>query len=214
MLWYLEAMRRLIPVFLAACMICGCVRAGFDPSAARPNPTDGAVVGDVITPKDGLNKEGLNTGAACLQGTLLPFGANIVGCSPMLPSFTQCDAATLCNGAAGWRLCTASEFLARTSGLKTGIPLWIASCVREDGVVTAPGDQICSSCAPQTAAPADLMWDCLQGKVMASDYSTAAFVGVIVGSACRRLGVNAANTEANWFPVAADQKASGALCCK
>ncbi len=136
------------------------------------------------------------------------YRADMVICG-VVPNVNQCEAATLCNSAAGWTLCTASQFLAR--GGKTSFlepKAWIASCIRIAGVLQAPTQRVCS-CVNTPAKSVASSWPCGGGGGLTSVNSE---VGVRTFNSCRKIGgINTAG--AFWKNLAPEKPLSAALCC-
>lgn len=128
--------------------------------------------------------------------------------------FDQCAAHSYCNEAAGWHLCTASEYLARGGKAKPGGgPLaWIAGCVRDSAGVVAPRDGLCdASCKQTLAGTPTYRWDCTGGNPIPT---STVNLGIGTASACFRLGVDDPANAAFWDAPGVHQKRNAALCCR
>jgi hypothetical protein len=121
---------------------------------------------------------------------------------------TQCQASTLC--AAGWHLCTATEYLDRGGTALGYAGAWIQSCIRVNNKVTAPTDALCPSCVPGSAGYATVMWECGggYGNALTSDQLVP-----VTASACMRLGIDDPSTAGFWYPGSAGTPRSAAACC-
>ena len=111
----------------------------------------------------------------------------------------QCQASQLCNRDQGWHLCSASAFLTH-GGVATAAPArndaWIASCVRTDGTVHAPTDQVCPSCAAANVNYAEIAWTC--NGPLGTQSTPWSYAGVTTSSLCGRVGINDRTYAAFW----------------
>lgn len=144
----------------------------------------------------------------------LVYGARMVVCGSTKSNFNQCDANARCNLAAGWSLCTATQFLAWGGKLKPALnEAWLRSCMREGTNITHPTDAACSSCVNNLKGlTRPLGYFCGTGKIMLS--SEILNLGITTSSTCRRLGANAPVLEAYWVPIWPGSLRGAAVCCK
>ena len=162
-------------------------------------PDGPAVKPDLPGAAAGCSKLGLYKGS---------YQADMVICG-LAKFVNQCQAATLCDAAAGWKLCTASQFLAR--GGKTGFLVtkaWIASCIRKAGVMQPPSDSVCS-CVNSKSTEVGSSWPCAGAGGLTSDNAE---VGVRSFNSCRRIGTQA-SPGGYWKNLAPEKPLSAALCC-
>ncbi|MCA9667765.1 MAG: hypothetical protein KC503_19330 [Myxococcales bacterium] len=125
---------------------------------------------------------------------------------------TQCTAEKLCNVPGGWHMCAASEFLARGGRNKpTPRQGWIQGCVRNGGSVSAPADNTCSSCAPNTGQPQQALWTCSGG--VSGPMADALYVGLQSWSGCARPGANVTQWDGAWTTRATSGMLTAAVCC-
>lgn len=146
-------------------------------------------------------------GPACGGGTVLhSYSAEMVICQGA--SSSQCDAAQICSG---WRLCTATEYLAG-GGKTTPAPAeaWLGACARDGGALHPPTDGACASCTG-VASMRTTSWECDGSDDTAT---SAARVGVAAHDVCHRVGANSAANEAFWIAKPSDLKLSAAVCCR
>jgi hypothetical protein len=124
----------------------------------------------------------------------------------------QCNAGTLCNTAAGWHLCTASEYRA-LGGTVAGGPTaaWLQACIRDSGGPHAPMDLLCA-CVAAVDTMEEVAWYCTTGNPMLT--TDMLHIGVTTSdSSCRRLGANDPQTEAFWVHRKANSTVHSAVCC-
>jgi pentapeptide MXKDX repeat protein len=167
---------------------------------------------DVMSPD--LDSPDLGSPLACAVGQPLfvwPAG-KMVMCSAG-KNITPCGAPAICNTAAGWSLCTASQYLAR-GGKTTAPPLqdnaWLSGCIRSGGAPYAPTDTLCpGNCKAGSAPAATVAWQCGPGSFTRSD----AYLAVLTRTACRRVGVNSAAYEGFWSFRATNQPRPNVVCC-
>ncbi len=152
-------------------------------------------------------------GPPCALGTPLEsYAAEMVICD-LAAKTPQCEAAKACNAAAGWRLCTATEFLDRGGRDKpTAAVAWLGSCIRSGGAPHAPTDSICGPCQAAGIATVDLAWPC--PPINGSAYGNGDHVGVGSSNMCLRIGTNDAAWEGFWEPGRLNQPRTAAVCCR
>jgi len=140
------------------------------------------------------------------------FSSTMVICGSTSTILDQCSAEQRCNLAAGWHLCTATEYLA--GGGATSAPpstgAWIAACIRAGGAPFAPVDGVCQ-CATLTMANAGVEWSCSGGD---PSMTSAGHSGVRTWTTCRRVGANSAASAAYWAPDPSVQGMFYAVCCR
>jgi hypothetical protein len=197
------------------------------PDGAPPDHGPGVVeqglVHDATPEADGLVPDVAATDATTADGPGAPpcaagmntaqsYSPAMVTCADPKGAHNQCATAALCNAAAGWTLCTTSQFLARggktTPTTQQG---WLASCVRDNGNPTAPSDGVCGGCTSSGGAPVDVGWRCTGSS---SDKKNNLYVGVATFSECRRVGVNQATAEGMWHPLETPALVGAAICCQ
>lgn len=171
---------------------------------------------DTAPPLSDLSGPSLTS--ACSVGYSLAgvYNAEMVICGEATLPTNQCGAKSICNSAQGWKLCSASKFLAR-GGATTPSPIsddaWIASCIREQGATFAPTDLPCTCNLIGGGSMVDYRWSCDSTVSMATyDF----FMGVVAHKSCYRVGENTAATAGYWLPRASSGSSSKAfaVCCK
>lgn len=170
------------------------------PSKGDGGSVDGGIDGGDAAPS-----------SPCAPGGLLryTYGAKMVICSGS-SSRSQCNAAAFCNRAAGWKLCTASQYLARGGKTHGQGGAWIGGCVRSGGSVSAPVAGACASCSSTLVTAATVQWSC-SGTIPSS--SKAANVGLASKGACYRVGANATGSAGFWAAASANMQLDRAVCC-
>lgn len=169
-----------------------------------PREQGGADVGGDATVAEGC--------AAPAQGTMA--GPDVVACLGPADSVNQCQAAAYC--ATGWALCTASQYQLRY-GVAVEPPiavtegLWLAGCVRDGAVPTAPVDGLCSSCGADQGSNQVVGWSCVNNVSTNTD---SLHVGLRTASACTHAGTTDMTTQGFWAAWPAHALRSGALCCR
>jgi hypothetical protein len=177
-----------------------------DPHDSAPKKDTG-----VIAPFDvSISVESPWQPTACASGPpTFSYAADMVICSDPT-GVDQCSAQSLCNMAAGWHLCTATEFRAR-GGKKTPAqsPAWIAGCIRAGGAPHAPVDAVCL-CTAAAAPLAAVHYSCdtsLFGE------SPEAHVGLVSYGLCFSVGTLSPTTEAYWVSSPSHSARGAAVCC-
>ncbi|MCA9666646.1 MAG: hypothetical protein KC503_13700 [Myxococcales bacterium] len=125
---------------------------------------------------------------------------------------TQCEAnANLCNPAAGWSLCTATQFLAGGGANRpAGGGAWLASCVRDAKLlVSAPSDTPCGTCVFVNQAPAAVVGTRCDATVVTSMQVN---LGVAAAPTCGTVGKGL--DIAFWATRPAGQLLDAAVCCR
>jgi hypothetical protein len=146
---------------------------------------------------------------------------NFAACEKAVP-VNQCQAAALCNVAAGWKLCPASTYKAAFTS-KQFLPViylyWLAGCVLDGNTanLVSPTDTACKACdgtAHTNTLP--VAWLCPTGSVATTNKFTTsithAYVGVTTSIDCHAVGKPAA--KAFWYAQPSIAQIRGALCCK
>lgn len=169
-----------------------------------PREQGGVDIGGDVTAAEGC--------AAPAKGTMA--GADVVACLGPVDSVDQCQAAAYC--ATGWALCTASQYQLRY-GAAVDPPvavtegLWLAGCVRDGAVPTAPVDGVCTSCGADQGSNQVVGWSCVNSVSTNTD---SLHVGLRTASACTHAGTTAITTQGFWAAWPAHLLRSGALCCR
>jgi hypothetical protein len=173
--------------------------------------SDGSATSDEQGVADAAGDLGPAVGCAT-QGTMV--GADIAACTDPAGAVNQCAAASYC--ASGWALCSASQYQTRF-GSASAPPspvtqgLWLAGCVRDGALPSAPVDGVCSSCAADLGADKVVGWSCLNSVTTSTE---SLRVGLRTASACTHAGTNAPTTKGFWAAWPAKSTLSGALCCR
>lgn len=124
---------------------------------------------------------------------------------------TQCQAATVCNVAGGWDLCTATQYLKRGGATSSkNYVLWLKACVRETTLLTSPQNNPCGKCSSEPTVIVAATWLCTGA---ASLQSGKRYLGVVTNKACRRVGQNLPTNGAMWTIKESSTSLLGALCC-
>jgi hypothetical protein len=168
--------------------------------------------GDRTSPHDTLPvAEG---SSPCLLSTRFQdYGPDMVICQGT-QNVDQCQAGGLCNAAAGWTVCTASQFLLR-GGKSTPATAfaWLAACVRQGGSAFPPTDSICDDCSDSAVLPNEYVsWACKYGTT-STGYSSGR-VGVHAHNDCLRVGENLPSQEAYWNGSPSRGTWKATVCCK
>jgi hypothetical protein len=173
---------------------------------------DSAALGDGGAPDAGAPDAGAL--GACVAGTQ-PIGVSwaptMTICELGTGSIDQCKAASLCRP--GWHLCTASDYKTN-GGITNGITgkYWLAACVRQNGVISAPKDVVCGTTCSLVSAVADpVEWACKGTGTLSWGNAN---VGVVTNSVCRHLGVDVKANAAFWSSRSLTSSGAGAMCCK
>jgi hypothetical protein len=150
------------------------------------------------------------------QPVALPLGwdeKRIKGCTTA-SAFDQCGAEASCNLAAGWHLCTASEYL--NYGGYTAVPppaarpAWIAACVRDGPVLELViADHVCSTCSAGTDDPLVAQWDCAGAPLPATPFMR---IGVAATDECNFVGAD--KRTGRWEVLPASTRLLSAICCR
>jgi hypothetical protein len=185
--------------------------------ASPDGPGMDATPKDLPVALDQTAKDTSNT-TPCTNGKppTLTYGATMKTCT-VSPQANQCDAHKGCNQAAGWTICTASQFLVRGGKLvpsSAATPgAWIKGCVRHgDGPAHAPTDKYCDCVGGTgTVAKVKIQWNCADTWPFTT---TAANMGLRTGPACHRVGTNDPSTEAYWRAQSSPSPGNEVVCCK
>lgn len=155
---------------------------------------------------------------ACVNSTYgRSYASNMVVCHSST-SFNQCEAEQRCNQAAGWHMCTASEFLARggkdaNNAPGSGNSAWLKARIR-NGPSDQPGtpeDQICSKCVKEySSASYKVIWSCDQST---SYNATALYIGIGSDYRCFRIGENNTTWAGYWALGVPTEMLNHVLCC-
>lgn len=182
------------------------------PDAAKPDSAktpDGAKLVDLPKKLD-TSKPDITSSSPCPSGQSPAFVYSSVMqvCSGAV---TQCQAASLC-AAPGWHLCTAAEFLLLGGKTQASpVKAWLASCVRDGNMATAPTNAICSgTCGPATVGTYLVFgWTCAGADAISGAQYPA---GAHVYSSQYRIGTTA--TPCAYWEVGETFLQRGAVCCQ
>lgn len=163
----------------------------------------------------------LSPPAPCTDGNTpsrpLIWQVNMTVCyKPSGVMINQCSAATLCNSAGGWHLCTPAEYQAR-GGLelpdKAYLGAWIGGCVRSGDELNAPLPGICPGECPDfsDAPPVVAGWSCLDEDL--GELQSEEFLGIITDQHCWRIGQNQTDNGAYWRALQTPFFIQRAACC-
>jgi len=145
-------------------------------------------------------------------------GVAFCGTSAGQATFSICSSSVLCNTAASWQQCSATQYRAAfTSVAPPIVDAGIRSCIRDVAGAIAPTDQPCSSNCNITSAapPIRLGWSCAGGVV--TDSQDTDYIGLVSASVCSRTGVDDPATAAYWRPyvaVGSFYPIRHAACCR
>jgi hypothetical protein len=132
------------------------------------------------------------------------------------PGASQCAAeARYCNVAAGWRLCSATEFKRHDGLTKTiSVQAWIGGCVLDSsGGPTAPTDTPCSCTNRSSPLDTTLSFDCTNLKGVPAKF--IAPQGVTTSETCAVLGSVTSQDQGFWGVAPATSEAiTAAACCR
>jgi hypothetical protein len=124
---------------------------------------------------------------------------------------SQCEAGDAC--AAGWHLCSATEYQDRGGRVVpdnvTVVGSWIAGCARDSRTVLRDG--ICAFCGSESGAPPAMIYQCDGSDIGPGMIDDA--IGVLSARECKRVGENSALTAAYWSIYWAGSAAAHSMCC-
>jgi hypothetical protein len=142
-------------------------------------------------------------------------GGDMVICETTgMQGVDHCSAELLCNTAAGWKACTASQYLKRggkTDGTQKNA--WLKSCVLSSGTPHAPTDAPCALCSAAKGSSVEVVWPCTgPGAVhYLSDYVWGA---VVTHDKCVRIGQDSPATEGQWIGWTTTDLLGATVCCR
>jgi hypothetical protein len=199
-------MTRFACILVSLVMVASCSDDGGQSAADMAVDQEIPDIGPDTTPDFAANP--------CKRGALEQvFSPNMVLCVDSLQLVDQCQASELCDDAAGWSLCTASQYQSAAGDKGASKEGWVAGCVRnDDTTLTAPKDTVCTCRRSLGPTAFDVAWGC--NSAPAHRNVEQVHIGVIAFNECRRVGENDKSTEGMWKTLASFAKRSGAICCR
>jgi len=206
----------------------GCSIPDDEPASPAPAPVEAGAL-DATGPLDAsVDQVIADAGDAappadvCAPGVpLAGFARGVAFCgdASKAAQYSVCSAAALCNVAANWQQCTATQYRAAFATVAPPVAdAAIRSCIRSGPAPMAPTDQACvGNCAansPEAAPP--IAWTCAGGVVTDASQNSG-YVGLVSALQCSRAGIDDPSTSAYWRPhvaISFAQFIRHAACCK
>lgn len=142
-------------------------------------------------------------------------GGEMVICEATgLQGVDHCSAELLCNTAAGWKACTASQYLKRggkTDGTQKNA--WLRSCIHSNGTPHAPTDTPCAQCSAAKGSNVEVAWPCT-GRTAVRYMTDYVWGTVVTHDKCMRMGQNSPAAEGQWIGWTTNDLLGATVCCK
>ncbi|MCK5800569.1 MAG: hypothetical protein KAI47_25445 [Deltaproteobacteria bacterium] len=141
------------------------------------------------------------------------WGRTMVICEDKLSPHNLCMADILCNGAAGWSLCAASQYQTRSKNHGSKVKAWMKGCVRDSNdPPTAPLDSSCVCKRLIGTEAYDVDWSCTGAPLHKGVKQH--HIGLVTNDICHRVGINIEATESYWVTQASYTNLPAVVCCR